>query len=221
MSIKNKYKVNHIKNKECKEWLLYKHYAKRIPPIQFAFGLFDIQNTIVGVCTLSIPASRFKLSLDVYELNRLVSNDNLPKNTLSYFVSKVLKKIPTKKIIVSYADKNQNHHGYIYQATNWIYTGFSTAEKKIIVNGKELHRRTLYDTYGTSSIDKLKKKGLNIEQIEQYGKHRYLYILDNKKNRKKIFQEIKNKYGTIPYPKGDNKKYDASYKPKTQTQLFD
>tara|TARA_R100001198_G_C5208295_1_gene194630 strand:+ start:289 stop:951 length:663 start_codon:yes stop_codon:yes gene_type:complete len=220
MSIKDKYKVMTIKTNECKEWLLYKHYAKRIPPIQFAFGLFDIKNTMEGICTLSIPASRFNLSLDVYELNRLVSNDNLPKNTLSYFVSKVLKKIPTKKIIVSYADKNQNHHGYIYQATNWIYTGFSTVEKKIIVNGKELHRRTLYDTYGTSSIDKLKKKGLSIEQIEQYGKHRYFYILDNKKNRKKIFQEIKNKYGTMPYPKGDNKRYDASYNASTQQQLF-
>jgi len=27
------------------------------------------------------------------------------------------------KLVVSYADFNQGHHGGIYQATNWIYVG--------------------------------------------------------------------------------------------------
>ncbi|WP_449441465.1 Mom family adenine methylcarbamoylation protein [Serratia entomophila] len=30
---------------------------------------------------------------------------------------------PGLRLIVSYADKDQNHHGGIYQATNWIYEG--------------------------------------------------------------------------------------------------
>ena len=44
MRIKDKYKVNPIDNYLCKEWCLKKHYAKRIPPIQHAFGLFDANN---------------------------------------------------------------------------------------------------------------------------------------------------------------------------------
>jgi len=49
-------KVLFIKNEESYEWLLKKHYAKRIPQIMYAFGLYDdIQ--LVGVITYGIPAS--------------------------------------------------------------------------------------------------------------------------------------------------------------------
>jgi hypothetical protein len=33
MTIKDKYKVQSIDKAETKQWLLYKHYAKRVPPI--------------------------------------------------------------------------------------------------------------------------------------------------------------------------------------------
>ena len=220
MSVKDIYTAQPIKKELCKEWVMKKHYKRKTPPIQFSYGLFNDKRILQGICTFSIPASRFNLSLDVYELNRLCINEGLEKNILSYFVSSVLKQIKPKKIIVSYADPNQHHHGYIYQATNWIYTGLSTAEKRIFINKKELHRRTLYDNFGTSSIKELKKMGLNVEQIKQKAKHRYFYILDNKKNRQKIFNELKNKYKLYPYPKGTNKRYEASYKPVIQHELF-
>jgi len=57
------------------------------------------------------------------ELNRLVIDEGSKKNVLSFFVSQTLKKLPCPNVVVSYADTSQNHHGYIYQATNWIYTG--------------------------------------------------------------------------------------------------
>ena len=50
MSIKEKYKVKSIAKHLCKEWLLHKHYAKRIPSISFAFGLFNKE--LVGVMTM-------------------------------------------------------------------------------------------------------------------------------------------------------------------------
>lgn len=37
----------------------------------------------------------------------------------------MLKQYKDDLILVSYADSAQGHHGYIYQATNWIYTGIS------------------------------------------------------------------------------------------------
>ena len=39
--IKEVYKVKSIKKELCKEWLLYKHYAKRIPSIIYSFGLYE------------------------------------------------------------------------------------------------------------------------------------------------------------------------------------
>ena len=50
MSIKDIYKVDSIKSQETYDWLLHKHYAKRIPPISYAFGLFK-DKELLGVCT--------------------------------------------------------------------------------------------------------------------------------------------------------------------------
>ena len=55
MSIKDIYKVESIKSSETYDWLMNKHYAKRIPSISYAFGLFDNNNILQGVCTFGFP----------------------------------------------------------------------------------------------------------------------------------------------------------------------
>ena len=132
MSIKDKYNVESIDSKETYEWLLHKHYAKRIPHIKYSFGLFCNKN-LIGVLTIGNSPSKDlthhllkgKYLNKIQELNRLCINENLDKNVLSYFVSNVFNLLPKPIILVSYADTSQNHNGYIYQATNWIYTGLS------------------------------------------------------------------------------------------------
>ena len=217
MSIKQKYEVKSIDKYLCKEWLLYKHYAKRIPSISYSFGLF--QNNLVGVCTFGSPPSRAlcvgvcgeKNANKVYELNRLCVNDNLEKNVLSFFVSTCLKLLNKELIIVSYADTSMNHNGYIYQATNWIYTGLSAKRtERYDINNPNKHSKTVTE-----------KKGLNYKDLairERPQKHRYIYFTGNKKQNKQLKKELK--YKIQPYPKGDNKRYDASYKPTIQTNLF-
>ena len=49
-------KVLQIKSEETYPWLLKKHYAKRIPHISFAFGLYK-EKDLIGVITYGIPAS--------------------------------------------------------------------------------------------------------------------------------------------------------------------
>ena len=49
-------KVLPIKNEETEPWLLQKHYAKRMPQIMYAFGLYE-ESSLVGVVTYGIPAS--------------------------------------------------------------------------------------------------------------------------------------------------------------------
>ena len=85
MSIKEKYKVKSIAKYLCKDWLLHKHYAKRIPSISYAFGLFD--DNLIGILTIGKPASSTlcigvcgkENAEKVYELNRLCVNDGLEK----------------------------------------------------------------------------------------------------------------------------------------------
>ena len=147
-----------------------------------------------------------------------IRNDEKEKNVTSFFVGQCLKLLPHKGYVVSFADANQNHHGYIYQATNWIYTGESAAAE-VYTNGKvEMHSKTFSDKYGRR--DKAFAKGQGFEIIVKQPKHRYFYILNTKNEVKKMKQILIDKFGIKPYPKGENKNYDASYKPAIQTQLF-
>jgi hypothetical protein len=227
MSIKDKYSVKSIDNNQCKEWLLYKHYAHRIPPIEYCFGLFDENNILQGIVTYGTPVSSTLRNLwnnefKLMELNRLVINEGLEKNVLSFLVSSSFKFLPKPLVLVSYADTSKNHHGFIYQATNWHYTGLSAKFNDYYIKGKEhLHNGTIMDmSRGKENrVQWLRDKfGDDLIMIERPRKHRYFYFLGNKKEVKKILSMLP--YKIEDYPKGDNIRYDASYKPSIQTTLF-
>ena len=215
MSIKD-YKITSIKSSETYEWLLYKHYAKRIPSISFAFGLY-FNSEPVGICTFGSPPSN-ALCIGVcgeenrdkvIELNRLCLNDHKVKNLTSYFLSNCLKLLPNNKIIVSYADTSQNHHGYIYQATNWLYTGLSAKRtERYDINNPQKHSKTVTETMNY----------YDLAVRERPQKHRYVIFTGTKKQKKTLKKQLK--YKILKYPKGDNKRYDASYKPSTQLSLL-
>ena len=204
--------VDRIPFSECKEWLLYKHYAHRIPSISYAFGLFE-NGILKGICTFGIPASPnlcigvcgVKYKKYVFELNRLVVESD-KKNITSFFVSQCLKKIDAPKIIISYADTSQNHTGYIYQATNWIYTG-ATKERTDIGFDDNKHSR-----HYSKDLD------YSLNRKFRSSKHRYIYFIGSKKQKKEFLKALK--YKIEPYPKGENKRYDASYQPTIQGVLF-
>jgi len=219
------YEVKSIDYQDCKEWFLKKHYARRIPPIEFCFGLYD-QDILVGVCSYGTPVSSVLRELfpsyKLYELNRLVVSDGLPKNSLSYFVSKTIDFIPKPSVLVSYADTSQNHNGYIYQATNWIYTGLSAKFMDYMVKGMEhLHGASVFDlSRGQENrVEWLREKyGDKLYMKERPRKHRYFYFVGDKRDKKKMIKELP--YEIQPYPKGENKRYDASYQPTTQIKLL-
>lgn len=218
------YSVKSIKASETKEWLLKKHYAHRIPSISFAFGLYE-RNKLVGICTYGVPASPSLVQgvfggdykEIIYELNRLVTNDDLPHNTLSFFVAQTFKLLPKPLAIVSYSDTSMYHHGYIYQALNFVYTGLSSAHKEYQIEGvNNKHSRHLYDDFG--GINKMKELGIKMDIGERARKHRYFYFLGNKRQRKQMLKKLQ--YSIQPYPKGENKNYDASYTPNVQLSLL-
>ena len=206
-------RVESIPTSECVQWILKKHYAHRLPSISFAFGLFDDREN-VGICTFGQSANYIESEawkpIQVYELNRLVVKDGLPKNSLSFFVSSCLKKLPPPLVIISYADLRQGHHGYIYQATNWIYTGVGGEGQKIYVmkDGTERHQRHA-ENIPSELIDHIE---------ETTGKARYYYFLGNKKDKKEMKKRLR--FPVLKYPKGENKKYDTSYQIPTQGVLF-
>jgi hypothetical protein len=313
-SIKETYRVKRITSDKCKDWLLKKHYAKRMCSISYSFGLYD-KNNLIGIVTYGMPPSptlsssicgdEFKSI--VLELNRLVVNEGLERNVLSYFVSQSLTLLPKPSIIVSFSDLNMGHNGYIYQACNFIYTGLSSNTSKLIDKfGNEFHFRNIghyqknnrlnvslvkrrdnedkidkieiakyiksnLNGYKIKDLDaifgykdtcshwirmdkgfsfpsvedwtKLKDvlnfddkyddlmtsyklvpdpneivKKLELKKVEIKPKHRYIYFCASSKMKKRLTEKLR--LNILSYPKGENKRYDASYLPNIQTELF-
>jgi len=196
-----------IKSFEVEPWLLEKHYAKRLPHIMYAFGLYE-RDELIGVITYGLPASYTlcqgicgeKWSANVLELNRLCLLHN-KKNQASYLVAHSLSLLPRPSIVVSYADTGMGHVGYVYQATNFLFTGTSKERTDPFSDGQ--HHRHKTDT------DK--------RQIRT-AKHRYVYIVANRIDKKKILKDLN--YEVMEYPKGVSKRYDSGGSVATQRMLF-
>jgi predicted ATP-dependent Lon-type protease len=201
-------KVLPIKSEETYSWILHKHYAKRLPSISYAFGLYE-NNELRGIVTFGMPASNslcegvcgVENKHLVLELNRLCLQENT-KNEASFLVSNAIKLLPKPRIIVSYADTAQGHVGYVYQATNFLFTG-TTKERTDMDAGDGKHSR-----HGTDpTIRKFRS-----------AKHRYIYIHGSKTQKAKLLKELN--YEIQQYPKGEIKRYDSGAKVITQQLLF-
>lgn len=200
---KEKY-VRRISYDEVKPWLLNIHYARRMPCVEHAFGLFE-DGEMIGVVTYGTPASYHlciglvgkKNQHHVLELNRLVLlPEKNGKNYASYLIAHSLKMLPHRTFVVSYADTAWSHVGYVYQATNWLYTGMS-AKRTDTYQPSGLHPRN-YD----------KNNHSNLKQTRS-AKHRYVYLVGNKRERRDMRNELIYKVYD-KYPKGDERKYDIN-----------
>ena len=181
-------------------FLLPRHYSGRTPSISIAFGWF-IDNELVAVCTFGKPASPSlckgilgeQYASQVYELNRLCRIENLNEQ-LSSFVAACLRRLrPKNWIIVSYSDTDMHHNGFIYQASNFIYTGLTKERTDKYTEGNKHSRHYKNENQG------------NIRKIRS-AKHRYVYFATFDKKLKKMWLE-NLMYPVIEYPKGLNSNY--------------
>lgn len=174
-----------------------------MPCVQYAFGLFE-KGVLCGVVTYGTPASPAlcrglageKNRKHVLELNRLVL---LPEysgdNRASFLIAHSLKMLPNRTFVVSYADTAWSHVGYVYQATNWLYTGMSAKRVDTYQPGG-LHPRA-YDKNNHSDLYQTRSQ-----------KHRYVYLVGNKREKREMRKELI--YKVLPeYPKGDEVRYDT------------
>ena len=88
------------------------------------------------------------------------------------------------KIIVSYADTAQNHTGYVYQACNFYFTGTTKPRTDMASKDGKHSRHSLGD----------KNK-----RVKRSAKHRYVYLIGNKKQIKYLKSCLN--YPILKYPK--------------------
>ena len=220
-------KVLSIKQSDAEPWIMKKHYAKRMPSISFCYGLYD-NGSLIGIVTYGVPSSSpLRAGIcgndwkdRVLELNRLVCDSG--QNNASKLVAGSLRHLPQPSIIVSYADTSMGHVGYVYQATNFLYTGLSAKRTDWKVKGMEhLHGQTIGDlSRGQDNrAEWMKQKyGDDFYLEERPRKHRYVYFCGNKRQRKEMLNNLQ--YMIEPYPKGASQRYDANGSVPVQNLLF-
>ena len=175
----NNYSVQQIEYKDTKHLILNVHYAKRMPSISFAYGLFE-EKDFVGLVSYGSPASPSlckgilgeQYRDQVIELNRLVLVNN-KRNEASYLVAQSLKLLPKPRCIVSYADTHQGHAGCIYQASNFLFTGTTKARTDMAGKNGKHSRHHLGD---------------RTNRVYRSAKHRYVTFIGDKKQKKEYLK---------------------------------
>ncbi len=136
---------------------------------------------------------------NVIELTRLWIEDSVPRNAESFLIGNTIPLV-NKEIIVSFAEIQQRHVGYVYQATNWIYTGLSAKRTNWTIEGVNKHCQTIADKYTSQELKEI--YGDKFTLVERPRQHRYVYFNCNKKRKKELLKKLK--YPILPYPKLNN-----------------
>tara|TARA_Y100000593_G_scaffold95015_1_gene198311 strand:- start:50191 stop:50949 length:759 start_codon:yes stop_codon:yes gene_type:complete len=223
-----KLKVKSIPKNIGKKMIEKYHYSHAWTSCRYALGLFyetgndhaffdEKEEKLIGVAVYGYPVGRLAAqsisseleNKNVLELTRLFIHDGYGKNIESSFISRTFEWLKTNdksiKALLSYADPKEGHLGGIYQATNWVYQGDKIRYcdswlLRLEEDGDWIHSRTIFAMYGTNNMEKLKDKiGHTFWLKEDPRKHRYVYFLGTKKEKKKFIKSLK--HPSMDYPK--------------------
>lgn len=191
----------------CKNW----HYSKCMPVGKtFKVGAWE-DDKFIGCVIFSLGASPhigfpYKLPMtQICELTRVaLTKHEAPVTKIVAVAIKLLKKYNKGlRLIVSFADVDQNHLGKIYQAGNWIYVGLTNVgfRSAWIIYGKKVHNKNISDKHKVAkdrSVNILgwvrKYSDPNATEFFSKGKYKYLYPLDDE-------MRVKIAKLAVPYPK--------------------
>ena len=184
------------------------HYAKCVPINTIGYNVYNDNGEWCGVVlfgTGAAPkiASPFGLCQgQVLELVRVALNgkQKCTSQVVSASLKQLKKDCPLCRLVVSYADCDQNHLGTIYQATNWVYVGETTNGQShaFLINGKKIHEKSVREyvlkRYKSGTLENI-KKAYNTEDVVKFytkGKRKYLFPLDKK--MKKQIEPLRQSY---------------------------
>ena len=223
--------VREISKKIAKQMIVKNHYSHTWTSCRYALGIFyetdnehaffdEKEEKLAGVAIYGYPVgARAAASISprlepkqALELTRLFIFDEYGKNTESAVLSQTFKWLkknaPDIQVLISYSDPGQEHLGIIYQATNWIYQGCDLGLMdnygiRLEEDSKWIHSRTVFEMFGSGNLEHLKSRiGHTFWRRKEPRKHRYVYFLCGKKEKKTFKKSLK--HPELPYPTKDS-----------------
>lgn len=181
----------------CERW----HYSGSLSSARNVYiGVWE-DGVFIGVVVFGIGSggatngSRYglKAAKEMAELTRVAlgRHDAPVSRIVAIAISIIRKQSPGIRLLISMADPRQGHHGGIYQAGNWIYTGETAPDVEYFCNGQWRHHRS------AGSLGSV--KGLPSRKIPP--KHRYLMPLDE--DMRKRIEPLRKPYPKRPKPSSE------------------
>lgn len=204
MSSKPVLRVDWCSHEAAKYAVEHWHYSRRMPKSKLAkLGVWE-NDQFVGAVIFGVGATPeigkpFGLpATQVCELVRVALNRHATpvSRILALAIKHLNRAMPGLRVIVSFADTSQGHHGGIYQAGNWLFVG-SEEYHAYRIMGEVVHPRSMGLRYGIGgqSISWLRANvDPTADRIPNGIKHKYVMPLDDGM-RKQIAPLAK------PYPK--------------------
>ena len=197
-----------------------RHYSPVMPKLtKHYLGAYQ-DDELVGILTLgwgTNPMGTIKkmfpeLTTEHYfEIGKMCMDEKMPRNSESQMMSQTIRwmkqNTPEKMYLYTWADGIVGKVGYVYQAANFLYGGYSETDLYVTENGEKVHPRTMQGLLPNKDGKKYGHRP-NYEQRIELGlkrvkgrQYKYIYPI-NKKDRKYLQNSTVD--WTLNYPKQDN-----------------
>lgn len=207
----NKFEIKPINYKSAKEFIMEYEWVGNMGTSKYCFGLL-FNNILASVVCYgpSVAPSKYSKTFGLENVNHLLqlcrgaSTYWAPKWAPSKLITQSLKQLYKELgilVVVAYADPIAGEIGTIYQACNALYIGETVrgGGKKYIINGHTYDPRKAHKKFGSLIPDHLSTIDPNYSTIPIFRKHRYIFLLGSKKEKKQIFERIRHL--VKPHPK--------------------
>lgn len=217
------YEIREITKEQALGLIRRYHYSNTLPKINKHFLGFHLDGELVGTVTLGWGTRplhtirRIFPSLgteDYLEIGRMAMTDEMGRNSETQMLSQLARwmkaNTPEVKVLFTWADGMVGKVGYVYQAANFVYAGYSGGEM-YMKDGVKLHVRQMKSFLVPEGVkDERITVRPTLEQMCEYGirhyrgkQYRYLYFLCDKREKRRLLKECLLDL-TLPHPKDDD-----------------
>lgn len=197
--------VSHVSTSDVQEFARRYHYTGVGNNANWRWGLWH-GVILHGVVSYNLPTRSVCASVfgeehlhKVWHMGRLILSEESPHNSESRLIGGSLKAIqreyPDVWAVLTYAATDAGHLGYVYQATNALYTG-TGGDPVYYVDQDGKRRGTHLDGHGVGA-----ERAAEMGWTRHQGgvKHRYLYVLGSKTQRRQRLDQLR--LPQMSYPK--------------------
>lgn len=212
--------VREIKKQDFLELVYKYHYSIVMPRLtKHYLGCF-LEEKLVGCVSLgwgTQPRNTIKKlfptldTKDYYEIGKMVMTEEMPRNSESQMLSRVvewIKKNLNIQFLYTWADGIVGKPGYVYQASNFYYGGFIWTDIYISAEGEKIHPRTTKNLCKENAIFEGKEKIFwltpafcEMKGIKRYRGKQFRYIYPMSKQAKKLLSSSTVSWKISDFPK--------------------